>query len=60
MYCFEINAEDLKIYRKKEEPISSQDERAPRSEKERLLVQRSQVLSTSCLVASTLGLVTRD
>jgi hypothetical protein len=33
MYCFEINAEDLKIYRKKEEPISFQDERAPRRER---------------------------
>jgi hypothetical protein len=32
-YSFEINAEDLKIDRKKEEPISSQDERAPRSER---------------------------
>jgi hypothetical protein len=33
MYCFEINAEDLKIDRKIEEPISSQDERAPRRER---------------------------
>ena len=33
MYCIEINAEDLKIDRKKEEPIWSQDERAPRRER---------------------------
>ena len=40
--------------RTKEEPISSQDERAPRSEREKkFLVQSGQVLGTSSLVASS-------
>jgi hypothetical protein len=52
-YCFEINAEDLKIYRKKEEPISSQDERAPRSERGKNFSVEEPGTSTSFLVVSS-------